>query len=118
MHKILLGAAALGALGFLTAASPAGAAAPKTAGVQSEHAVDLSAVHRPRHLRYGSRWVAPRYRYVRPAYRYRYVRPVYRYRYARPYRYVRPYPYYFAGGYPYYRPYYRPAPFPFLPLFW
>jgi hypothetical protein len=82
-------------------------------------------VHRPRHLRYGSRWVGSRYRYVRPVYRYRYVRPVYRYRYARSYRYARPYTSYYAyaggpywGGYRYYRPYYRPAPFPFFPFFW
>jgi len=108
MREILLGAAALGALGILTVASAADAAPPKAAAIQSEQAIDLSAVHRPRHLRYGSRWVAPRYRYVRPAYRYRYARP-----------YVRPYPYYYAGGYPYrYRPFYRPAPFPFFPFFW
>jgi hypothetical protein len=104
MRKILLGAAALGALGILTIASPADAAPRKAAGVQSEQAIDLSAVHRPRHLRVGSRWVAPRVRYVRPAYRY----------------YAGPGPYW--GGYPYepyYRPYYyRPAPFPFFPFFW
>jgi hypothetical protein len=69
-----------------------------SAGVRSEQAIDLSAMHRPRHLRYGSRWVAPRYRYVRPAYRY----------------YAGPGPYW--GGYPY-GPY-RPAPFPFFPLLW
>jgi hypothetical protein len=106
MRKILLGAAALGALGILTVASPADAAPRKAAGVQPEQAIDLSAVHRPRHLRRGSRWVAPRYRYVRP----------YRY-YARPAPYWGGYPYY-ARPY-YYRPYYRPyAPFPFLPFFW
>jgi hypothetical protein len=106
MRRILLAAAALGALGILSLASPAGATSDRAAGVQSEQAIDLSAVHRPRHLRVGSRWVAPRYRYVRPY----------------------PYPRYAGGpywGYPYYaRPYYylpyyyRPAPFPFFPFFW
>jgi hypothetical protein len=103
MREILIGAAALGALGVLAIATPADAAPRKAVGVQSEQAIDLSAVHRPRHLRYGSRWVAPRYGYVRPAYRY----------------YAGPGPYW--GGYPYgpyYRPWYRPAPFPFFPFFW
>ena len=100
MRNVLLGAAALGALGILAFAGPADAAASRQApGIHQEQGVDLSAVHRRRHLRYGSRWAAPRYRYVRP-YRHRY--------YAGPY--YRPYPYY-------YRPYYRPyayAPFPFF----
>ncbi len=99
MRRILFWAGAFGALGILSLAGPADAASGKAASVRPEQAIDLSAVHRPRHLRYGSRWVAPRYRYVRPAYRY----------------YAGPGPYW--GGYPY-GPYYRPAPFPFFPFFW
>lgn len=105
MRKILLGAATLGALGALTIATPADAAPRKAVGVESEQAMDLSGVHRRRHLRYGSRWAGPRYRYVRPYY----VWPAYRYYAGGPYW---GYPYR-----PYYRPWYRPAPFPFWPFF-
>jgi hypothetical protein len=52
IRKLLLGAAALGALGILTVASPPADAAPRRAtGIQSEQAIDLSAARR-RHLRY------------------------------------------------------------------